>query len=163
MIENENENIISMLNVSNIVISNIRNSICPRFIVLKKAYPIGFEISNVKTPFGIDIAYGKSYMKLEFESQTEQYLLLREIDKRLMTLQHPIPVKSCLYGSCGISVLLDKNVEIYTKNTDDTLTRISSYGISKSDILDVTIELGNMYVHNNECTYKYIVKRIIKH
>ena len=157
------ENVISMLNVSNIVISNIRNSICPRFIVLKKAYPIGFEISNVKTPFGIDIAYGKSYMKLEFESQTEQYLLLREIDKRLMTLQHPIPVKSCLYGSCGISVLLDKNVEIYAKNTDDTLTHISSYGISKSDMLDVIVELGNMYVHNNECTYKYIVKRIIRH
>jgi hypothetical protein len=169
---NENENRISMLNVGNIVISNIRNSLCPRLIVLKKAYPIGFEIFNVKTPFGIDVAYGKSYIKLEFENQTEQYLLLRDIEKRLMALQHPIPVKSCLYGSCGISALLDKNVEIYlkdtkdiqnTQTTNDTLTHISSYGISKGDILDVVVELGNVYVHNNECLYKYIVKKIIKH
>lgn len=165
-------NNISMLNVSSIVISNIRNSLCPRMIVMKKTYPIGFELFNVKTPFGIDVAYGKSYIKLEFESQTEQYLLLREIEKRLMTLQHPIPIKSCLYGSCGISALLDKNVEIYLKDTQDTqdtheteniLKPISSYGISRGDILDVVVELGNIYVHNNECTYKYIVKRIIKH
>jgi len=164
MNENENENRISMLNVNNIVISNIRNSLCPRLIVLKKTYPIGFELSNVKTPFGIDVAYGKSYIKLEFENQTEQYLLLREIEKRLILLQHPIPVKSCLYGSRGISALLDKNVEIYLKDTkDDTFTHISSYGISKGDILDVVLELGNIYVHNNECSYKYIVKKIIKH
>ena len=162
-------NNLSMLNVSSIVISNIRNSLCPRMIVAKKTYPIGFELFNVKTPFGIDVAYGKSYIKLEFESQTEQYLLLREIEKRLMTLQHPIPIKSCLYGSCGISALLDKNVEIYLKDTKDThetetiLKPISSYGISRGDILDVVVELGNIYVHNNECTYKYIVKRIIKH
>jgi hypothetical protein len=164
--ENENENSISILNVSNIVISNIRNSLCPRLIVMKKAYPIGFELFNVKTPFGIDVAYGKSYMKLEFESQTEQYLQLREIEKRLMVLQHPIPVKSCLYGSCGISVLLDKNIEIFTKdsqNIDGDLKRISHYGISRGDILDVILELGSIYVHNNECSYKYIVKRIIKH
>lgn len=157
------DNKISMLNVDNIVISNIRNSLCPRLIVLKKTYPIGFEISNVKTPFGIDIAYGKSYIKLEFENQTEQYILIRDIEKRLMSLQNPIPVKSCLYGSCGMSALLDKNVEIYTKDANDTLTNISHYGISKGDVLDVTVELGNMYVHNNECSYKYIVKRIIKH
>jgi hypothetical protein len=163
------DNNLSMLNVSSIVISNIRNSLCPRMIVMKKTYPIGFELLNVKTPFGIDIAYGKSYIKLEFESQTEQYLLLREIEKRLMTLQHPIPIKSCLYGTCGISALLDKNVEIYLKDTKDThetenrLTPISSHGISRGDILDVVVELGNIYVHNNECTYKYIVKRIIKH
>ena len=162
-------NNLSMLNVSSIVISNIRNSLCPRMIVSKKTYPIGFELFNVKTPFGIDVAYGKSYIKLEFESQTEQYLLLREIEKRLMTLQHPILIKSCLYGSCGISALLDKNVEIYLKDTKDTqeteniLKPISSYGISRGDILDVVVELGNIYVHNNECTYKYIVKRIIKH
>lgn len=157
------DNKISMLNVDNIVISNIRNSLCPRLIVLKKTYPIGFEISNVKTPFGIDIAYGKSYIKLEFENQTEQYILIRDIEKRLMSLQNPIPVKSCLYGSCGMSALLDKNVEIYTKDANDTLTNISHYGISKGDVLDVIVELGNMYVHNNECSYKYIVKRIIKH
>ena len=166
------DNNLSMLNVGSIVISNIRNSLCPRMIVMKKTYPIGFELFNVKTPFGIDVAYGKSYIKLEFESQTEQYLLLREIEKRLMILQHPIPIKSCLYGTCGISALLDKNVEIYLKDTNDTqdkqeieniLTPISSYGISRGDILDVVVELGNIYVHNNECTYKYIVKRIIKH
>jgi hypothetical protein len=166
------DNNLSMLNVSSIVISNIRNSLCPRMIVMKKTYPIGFELFNVKTPFGIDVAYGKSYIKLEFESQTEQYLLLREIEKRLMTLQQPIPFKSCFYGSCGISALLDKNIEIYTKQeqktddtheTENTLKPISCYGISRGDILDVVIELGNIYVHNNECTYKYIVKRIIKH
>ena len=160
------DNKLSMLNVSSIVISNVRNSLCPRLIVMKKTYPIGFELFNVKTPFGIDIAYGKSYIKLEFESQTEQYLLLREIEKRLMTLQHPIPVKSCLYGSCGISALLDKNVEIVMKDiqeTENILKPISCYGISRGDILDVVVELGNIYVHNNECTYKYIVKRIIKH
>lgn len=160
------DNNLSMLNVSSIVISNIRNSLCPRMIVMKKTYPIGFELFNVKTPFGIDVAYGKSYIKLEFESQTEQYLLLREIEKRLMTLQHPIPIKSCLYGTCGISALLDKNVEIYLKDTQDNeniLKPISSYGISRGDMLDVVVELGNIYVHNNECTYKYIVKRIIRH
>jgi hypothetical protein len=135
-------------------------------IVMKKTYPIGFELFNVKTPFGIDVAYGKSYIKLEFESQTEQYLLLREIEKRLMVLQHPIPIKSCLYGTCGISALVDKNVEIFMKDTQETeniLKPISSYGISRGDILDIVLELGNIYVHNNECTYKYIVKRIIKH
>jgi hypothetical protein len=169
------DNNLSMLNVGNIVISNIRNSLCPRMIVMKKTYPIGFELFNVKTPFGIDVAYGKSYIKLEFESQTEQYLLLREIEKRLMILQQPIPIKSCLYGTCGISALLDKNVEIVMKGSKNTqekqeiqenenrLTPISSYGISRGDILDVVVELGNIYVHNNECTYKYIVKRIIKH
>ena len=163
------DNKLSMLNVSAIVISNIRNSLCPRLLVMKKTYPIGFELFNVKTPFGIDVAYGKSYIKLEFESQTEQYLLLREIEKRLMTLQHPIALKSCLYGSCGISALLDKNVEIYLKDTkniqetENILKPISCYGISRGDILDVVAELGNIYVHNNECTYKYIVKRIIKH
>jgi hypothetical protein len=160
------DNNLSMLNVSSIVISNIRNSLCPRMIVMKKTYPIGFELFNVKTPFGIDVAYGKSYIKLEFESQTEQYLLLREIEKRLMVLQHPIPIKSCLYGTCGISALVDKNVEIFMKDTQETeniLKPISSYGISRGDILDIVLELGNIYVHNNECTYKYIVKRIIKH
>ena len=156
------ENTTSQLNVANIVISNIRNSVCPRLIVLKKAYPIGFELSNVMTPFGVDIAYGKSYIKLELTHQPEQYDLLCKIEKRLIELKHPQPFKSCLYGARGISAILDKNIEIYAKDIDGNLQNISHYGITNGDILDVIIELGNIYTHDNVCMYKYIVKKIIK-
>lgn len=142
-----------LLNPNNIVISDLKNRRQPRIVVMTKAYPVATEVTGY-APFGIDMSFGKRYMKFTLE-QSNLAELFRAIDLRLMNL---IPgLKSSMSGNNTILTILDKNVKICDNNGNAT----SSYAIEKGTKMTITIELGDIYTFNDTSNYKWIVKNII--
>lgn len=138
--------------IENLVISEIKNKKSPKLILANVPYPIGFETPMVSTPFGIDAAYGKFYIKLAFNCQLDNDFvrLLQSIEQKLMKL---VPgLKSNFSNATTISCLIDRNVEITSNGKP-----LSMFAIQKGDRLTATIELGDIYFNN---TYKWIVRKI---
>ena len=147
-------NNIASFPVENIVISEIKTKKSPRLILANKTYPIGFETPIVITPFGIDNAYGKFYIKLSFNQSIDHdfIVLFLKIEQKLQTL---VPgLKTSFSGQNTISCILDKNITIEDNNGNV----VSMFGIDKGDSLKATIELGDIYNIN----YKWIVKKLIR-
>lgn len=143
------------INPANILITNLGNQRQPRLCVFDKTYPICLEIPG-KTPFGIDLVYGKQYLKLTVPDR-KLAGLLRDIDIRLMQL---VPgLKSSVYGYNNIQTVLDRDVEI----VDSDNNAVSSYAICKDTEMVVLAELGNIYgkTEKGENYYKWLVKKII--
>ena len=149
----EQTNSYDLLNPNNIVISNIRNRLQPRIVVMNKAYPVATEIAGI-APFGIDMYQGKRYMKFAI-TQPNLVELFRAIDIKLMSLVTGL--KSSMYGQNIILTLLDKAVKI----CDEDGNALSSYAIDAGCKMTITIELGDIYTFNNISTYKWLVKNII--
>ena len=73
--------------LDNLVISEVKTKKTPKIILANKTYPIGFETPEVVTPFGIDNAYGKLYMKLTFRSNDNDFVgLLHKIEEKLQQI-----------------------------------------------------------------------------
>jgi hypothetical protein len=141
--------------IENLVISNIKNKKNPRLILGNKTYQVVFETPNVITPFGIDNAFGKFYIKLSLNKDTDNdfIVLLKKIENKLQTL---IPtIISNFSNNYTINAILDKNMKLEDKDGNI----ISMFGIEKGDILKATIELGDIY---NDKYYKWIVKKIVR-
>ena len=139
--------------LDNLVISEIKTRKTPKIILAKKTYPIGLETPEVITPFGIDSAYGKFYMKLTFTSSDNDFLgLLHKIEQKLQDL---VPgLKSNFSNNSTINCILDRNVII--ENTEGN--QVTMFGINKGDRLKTSLELGDIY---NNTNYKWIVKKIV--
>jgi hypothetical protein len=139
----------------NLVISNIKTKKSPRLLLANKPYPVGFETPIVITPFGIDNAYGKFYMKLSFNKDVDRDFieLLRKIEKHL---QHLLPTLITNFSNnYTINTMLDKNIKIEDKDGNI----VSMFGIEKGETLKATIELGDIY---NDTHYKWLVKKVIR-
>jgi hypothetical protein len=145
------------INPANIVITNLGNQRQPRLCVFDKVYPISLEFEG-RTPFGIDLIFGKQYLKITVLNSMLS-TLLRNIDIRLMNL---VPgLKSAVFGANNIQTVLDRDIEI----VDEDGKEISSYAICKGSFISVIAELGNIYstkgAKANEHYYKWLVKKII--
>jgi len=141
--------------IENLVISEIKNKKSPKLILANVPYPIGFETPIVMTPFGIDSAFGKFYIKLAFNCQLDNDFLqvLQSIEQKLMKL---VPgLKSNFSNATTISCLLDRNVEITSGVNGKP---VSMFAIQKGARFTATIELGDIYFNN---TYKWIVRKIV--
>ena len=148
-------NNITSFPLENLVISEIKTKKSPRIILANKSYPIGFETPEVITPFGIDNAYGKFYIKLSFNQTMDRdfLVLLQKIEEKLQIL---VPgLKTNFSSQNTINCILDKNITI--EDTNGNI--VSMFGINKGDCLKATIELGDIY---NNTNYKWIVKKLIR-
>ncbi len=140
--------------IENLVISEIKNKKTPKLILGNIPYPIGFETPVAITPFGIDSAYGKFYIKLSIDPTIDgDFLrLMQAIDQKLMRL---VPsLKTNFTSANTINCLLDRNVEI----VDADGKQLSMFSIQKGDRLKATLELGDIYFNN---IYKWMVRKII--
>jgi len=140
--------------IDNLVISEIKNKKTPKIILANVAYPIGFETPVAITPFGIDTAYGKFYMKLCIDPTTDgDFLrLMHAIDHKLMGL---VPgLKSNFTNATTLHCLLDRNVVIVDADGKNS----SMFSIQKGDRLKATVELSDIYFNN---AYKWMVRKII--
>jgi len=146
-------NSIQQINPQNILISVIKNKKQPRLCIFNKVYPISLEIAG-KSIFGIDMVYGKRYMKFAIEN-IEISQLIKSIDIRLMTLVDGL--QSSFYGSNIIFTMLDKDIII--QNMDGKI--MSSFSIDKNTEMEITLELGDIYTNNKQSSYKWIVKKIV--
>lgn len=145
----------NQINPHNIVLSEIKNGIQPRMVVMNKAYPIGLEMSG-KAIFGVDMIFGKRYMKFAV-ANPQLAQLICDIEKRLAELMPGL--KSSILGTNIVHTLFDRNVEI----TREDGNPISSFAIEKGTNLLITAELGNIYKSPNgiEANYKWLVKKIV--
>ena len=141
--------------VENLVISTIKTKKCPRLLLANKPYPVSFETPDVITPFGIDNAYGKFYIKLSFNKDVDGDFigLLQKIEKRLQSIIPTLQTNFSNYFT--ISCILDKNIVIQ----DSKGQAVSMFGIEKGEILKATVELGDIY---RDSHYKWIVKKLIR-
>ena len=138
--------------LDNLVISEVKTKKTPKIILANKTYPIGFETPEVVTPFGIDNAYGKLYMKLTFRSNDNDFVgLLHKIEEKLQQL---VPgLKTNFSNNNTINCILDRNITIVNKEG----TPVTMFGVSKGDNMKVDLELGDIY---NNLNYKWIVKKM---
>ena len=140
--------------IENLVISEIKNKKTPKLILANVPYPIGFETPVATTPFGIDSAYGKFYIKLTIDPTIDgDFLrLMQAVDHKLMDL---VPgLKTNFTSATTLNCLMDRNVVI----ADAEGKHVSMFSIQKGDRLKATIELGDIYFNN---TYKWMVRKII--
>jgi hypothetical protein len=140
--------------IENLVVSEIKNKKTPKLILANVPYPIGFETPVATTPFGIDSAYGKFYIKLSIDPTIDgDFLrLMQAVDHKLMGL---VPgLKSNFTSATTLNCLLDRNVDIVDADGKNS----SMFSIQKGDRLKATLELGDIYFNN---TYKWMVRKII--
>jgi hypothetical protein len=140
--------------IENLVVSEIKNKKTPKLILANVPYPIGFETPVATTPFGIDSAYGKFYIKLSIDPTIDgDFLrLMQAVDHKLMGL---VPgLKSNFTSATTLNCLLDRNVDIVDADGKNS----SMFSIKKGDRLKATLELGDIYFNN---TYKWMVRKII--
>lgn len=142
------------MNPQNILISNIKGRKAPRLCLLDRVYPIGIEIEKAKIPFGIDVVYGKRYMKIEIDDPTIIQQMM-DIERRLQQLEPNL--FSAFSGPRQIQTILDRNVKI----TNQQGEVVSSYAIDRGLDCSVLLELGDIYQHNSVSNYKWITKSII--
>jgi hypothetical protein len=111
----------SKISTDNIILSYVAKNIKPRYILGDSTFPISIEVSEAKTPFGIDNIYGKHYMKLIITDRVT-LAVLHKIEERLKILVAEKEGKELetILSNGNIQTVLDKNIEII--NHDGTHT-----------------------------------------
>jgi hypothetical protein len=152
--ENTFVNSIDNLNTDLIVLSYVRKSINPRFIIHNKLYPIIISLPESTCVFGVDRVYDKSYIKLKIPSDSIINKLI-DIEDRLRNLVYErehLELATCFCGKNTMALVLDKNISVNDNK--------SVFGLNAGTVITCEITLGSIYIHNNIAKYKWIVNNL---